>query len=434
VRKLVRTAIGALTALVMLTGCATGAAELAARTDRPDALYEAGETATFLLELARDGRPVPGAELSCELSTDGFWHSETRRVATGTDGRASVEASREEPCVLWLRATDEPPEGEPVRALAGAAFSPEGIRPSMPPPGDFDAFWQEQLERLARVPMNPVVERMGSPVEGVELYRVTLDNVDGTRIHGYLARPAGEGPLPGLLQLQWAGVYSLEAEWIVWRARQGFLILNINAHAIENGRPEQYYRDLENGPLAGYFHQGRGSRETSYFLRMYLSCVRAAEYLASRPDWDGEHLIATGGSQGGGQAIVTAALSPHVTAVAASVPAMCDHTARVVGRAPGWPMLVQTPGGEPDPAQLQAARYFDVVNFAREVRVPALVGTAFGDLACPASSVYAAYNALAGPKAMVLDPLDGHVAAHENYGRAAHEFIRWQAGMQEGAQ
>jgi cephalosporin-C deacetylase-like acetyl esterase len=73
--------------------------------------------------------------------------------------------------------------------------------------------------------------------------------------------------------------------------------------------------------------------------------------------------------------------------------------------------------------QLETARYFDVVNFARRVRVQALVGTGFGDLVCPASGVYAAYNALAGPKRMVLDPLCDHVQGKPNWWRESWEFV-----------
>ncbi|KPK63328.1 MAG: hypothetical protein AMK73_05205, partial [Planctomycetes bacterium SM23_32] len=330
---------------------ADAAFSLAVRTDRPEAVYRRAEPVEFTVELTGDGQPVDGAEVQCELSTDAFWHSEKRTVVT-QDGQAGLTATREEPCVLWLRATYTPAQGPPVQTVAGAAFDPELIRPSMSPPEDFEEFWQGQLARLADVPMNPEVERLPTNVAGVELFRVTLDNINDTKIHGYLAKPPGEGPFPAHLQLQWAGVYSLQTPWVTGPAQRGFLAFNVNAHAIENGRPPEYYSDLDAGELKGYPYQGRESRETCYFLRMYLSCARAADYVASRPEWDGEHFLAVGGSQGGGQAIVTAALSPHVTAVAASVPAMCDHTARAVGRAPGWPMLVATPGGAPDPTQL----------------------------------------------------------------------------------
>jgi hypothetical protein len=62
--------------------------------------------------------------------------------------------------------------------------------------------------------------------------------------------------------------------------------------------------------------------------------------VASRPDWDKTHFVVAGGSQGG-QALVTAGLSPRVTALAADVPALCDLTGNAVGRYDGWPLMVE---------------------------------------------------------------------------------------------
>jgi len=423
-----RTAQAGLVAFAWLLAAAVAhaaepAVTIVIRTDRPDAVYRKGEQATFLIELARDGRPLAKAQLLCELSTDAFLHSEKRQLSV-TDGKARLSVTRDVPCVLWLRATYSRPEGKPVQKVGGAAFSPTEIGPSMPPPEDFDEFWHRQKARLDAIPPNPVLESM--PVEGddVELYSITMDNIEGTKIYGYLAKPRGDGPYPGYLQVQWAGVYSLQPGWVLWPARNGFLALNINAHAIPNGKPAEFYRRLSEGRLKDYAHQGREDRQKCYFLRMFLSCYRAAEYLASRPDWDGKHLIVAGGSQGGGQAIVTAALSSQVSALAANVPALCDHSAFLLpDRAPGWPRLVGMKDGKPDPAQLQVARYFDAVNFASRVRVPALVGTGFGDLTCPASSVYAAFNVMKGPKRMVIDAQTGHVGRKPNWSMAFAGFL-----------
>jgi len=99
-----------------------------------------------------------------------------------------------------------------------------------------------------------------------------------------------------------------------------------------------------------------------------------------------------------------------------------------VGRAPGWPHLVIVRGNEPDPATLTAARYVDSVNFAAQITVPALIGTAFQDLTCPSSGVFAAYNALQGPKEVAVDPLSGHSGQKPNWSRRSQEFLREHRG------
>ena len=52
---------------------------------------------------------------------------------------------------------------------------------------------------------------------------------------------------------------------------------------------------------------------------------------------DGHTLVVTGNSQGGLQAIVTAALNPKVTAVLTLVPAGCDMNGPLAQRQAGWP-------------------------------------------------------------------------------------------------
>jgi cephalosporin-C deacetylase len=182
---------------------------------------------------------------------------------------------------------------------------------------------------------------------------------------------------------------------------------------------------MRRGPLRNYPYEGRDSRETCYFLGMYLRCVRAVEYVTSRPDWDGKHLIASGSSQGGGQALVAGGLCPQVTAVCACVPAMCDQEAPAApDHAAGWPRLVSVDrDGTPNAAQLETARYFDAVNFARKIKVPTLVGTGLVDLTCPASSVYAAYNVMTCPKQITVDPLTGHESG-PNWSAASQEFVK----------
>ena len=122
---------------------------------------------------------------------------------------------------------------------------------------------------------------------------------------------------------------------------------------------------------------------------------------------NGKVLVVTGSSQGGGQSIVAGGLDSRVTCIAASVPALCDHTGRAIGRINGWPKLVPTNRyGRPDPKVLEVSRYFDAVNFAARCKADAIVSAGFIDPTCPPTTNYAAYNQLKGSiKQMVNEML-----------------------------
>jgi len=205
--------------------------------------------------------------------------------------------------------------------------------------------------------------------------------------------------------------------------------MDINAHGIDNSQPPQYYKDLQNGALKDYRQEGRKSRETSYFVGMFLRAVRAVDFLTSQPEWDGKTVIAFGSSQGGFQAFAVAALDERISYFSAGVPAGCDHTGSVVNRVSGWPKIVPVgTDGKPDQTVLQASRYIDNVNFAARTKAKgAHVTVGFIDLTCPATSVYAAYNALPIPKEIYNDIPSGHAnspAATEARKQAVMKFFK----------
>ncbi len=149
-----------------------------------------------------------------------------------------------------------------------------------------------------------------------------------------------------------------------------------------------------------------------YFRGMFLRLVRAIDFLAAQPEWDGRTLIVHGSSQGGAQSIVAAGLDPRVTFFAAGVPAMCDHTGVVVGRVNGWPKLVPNGSdGKPDAKVLQAARYYDAMNFATRAKAAGIMTVGFIDTTCPPTSVYAAYNAVHTSKEIFNDPPSTHAVS-----------------------
>jgi cephalosporin-C deacetylase-like acetyl esterase len=131
---------------------------------------------------------------------------------------------------------------------------------------------------------------------------------------------------------------------------------------------------------------------------------------------------------GGGQSFVTAYLCPKVTAFAANVSAFCDHAGPLAGRAAGWPQWVQFPDGKPNEKQLEASRYYDCANFALTVHAKALVSAGFIDTTCPPSSVYAAFNALAGEKRFFNMPKSGH-AVPDDWSQARTQFLVSELGV-----
>jgi cephalosporin-C deacetylase-like acetyl esterase len=189
--------------------------------------------------------------------------------------------------------------------------------------------------------------------------------------------------------------------------------------------PAAAYAEANAGALKGYPHQGKTDRDKFYYRRVVLGCVRALDYLTSRPDWDSRHLAVVGSSQGGALSLITGGVDRRVTAICANVPAMCDHTGYTIGRVSGWPQLGEQGNAAEKDAVTRTSAYYDAVNFARAFRGPALVGVGFIDRTCPPTSVYAAYNSLRGTKEIVTSPLMGH-AVDPRFTRRQEAFLQEQ--------
>lgn len=405
--------------------------ELKVVTDRPDALYKTGETAKFLISVTKNGEPVVGEQVS--YTVDNFIGGASgfpKGTLTLGDQPAEVEVTSDKP--VFLRCVVK--AGAPVNQtkIAGAGFSPEEIKLSQPVPADFDQFWADQKQQLAKVPaqakLTPV--KQGNPA--IECFDVQVDCLGGAPVSGYFGKPkdAQAKSLPAILWVHGAGVRSSSLGNAARGAGNGMLSMDINAHGLPNGKPAQYYKDLAAGKLKGYRQEGRESREKVYFRGMFLRLVRAIDFLTAQPEWDGKTVIVIGHSQGGGQALAAGGLDERVTFIASGVPAICDHSGRAAGRINGWPKLVETQAdGTPDPTQLKAAQYVDAVNFASRAKADAIMSVGFIDAVCPPSSCYAAYNQLTGQKQIVNKPLMGHAAPadiHKAFFDAVLEHVKQQ--------
>ncbi len=273
-------------------------------------------------------------------------------------------------------------------AIVGAAVAPANIQASAPRPADFDAFWAAKLAELAKVPMKAVLTEIPAPMPGVKLYKVVLDSLN-SHVQGYLAVPTKKGPYPAMIQYQWAGVYALIPSICASRAAEGWLCFNVDSHDMAP--------DTAIGTPANYSEIGNTSRETSYFLAMYLRDTRALDWVRSLPEWNKKTVVVTGTSMGGHQSLVTAGLNPgKITAVVVNEPSGADTQGTLNGRLapyPNWPVS--------NPAVAETARYFDTANFAAKITAPTLAAVGFIDTTCPPASVLSAVNQIAVPHEII---------------------------------
>ncbi|WFB36273.1 acetylxylan esterase [Kiritimatiellota bacterium B12222] len=310
---------------------------------------------------------------------------------------------------LFLEVTATKENGKTERIYGGAIINPQAIRPLFDAPADFDAFWKEKQASLRAIPFSPQIQEVDSGNQKVRLFDVTLQTLNGSKAHAWLAYPKEGHSFPGLVLLQWAGVYPLKKDTVVWRASQGWLVINVMPHDLPLSESSDFYAKQKSGPLAGYATQGQTNREDAYLLGLILRAMRSTDYLCSLPQWNGKTLVTYGASQGGYQSVVIAGLDERVSGMIAHIPAGCELSGVLGGRRMGWPGWTRADA----PTETQAITkevggYFDAVNFAARVQAPAFIGLGLIDTVCPATGVFSMISQLQSPTELVIMPQAPH--------------------------
>lgn len=415
-----------LSSAMLLTWQLTAEPVFIGSTDHPDGVYKTGEPIKLSLSLVENDRPVIGRKVRYRLEGG----DEGRKSGTFTTGTEPFQIETRLSTPGWVRCLvtllDE--NGNPCRRQVngvsrpltggvGAVAAPETFDAALPEPADFDAFWQECRNELAAVPLRAErvpIEVTGTLRDKVELFDIKVDCAGGKPVSGYLAVPkTAPGTAPAVVFFHSAGVRnSVRRHQLA--AELNAIVLDYNAHGIENGQSQSYYNELKNGALRDYVFFGSESPQTSYFRGMFMRVMRALEYVKSLPEWDGRNLICFGGSQGGAQILAGAGLDSDVNLILFRVPAMCNNSA-LRGQPryrPGWPFFGQTA----HPKILNTALYFDGVYFARRInpKCEAHITVGLADTTSPPPGVYAAFNRIRSKDKHIYPDPDGEHVSTEN--------------------
>jgi cephalosporin-C deacetylase-like acetyl esterase len=400
--------------------------------DRGDWTYRPGEPVKFSVTVMADSEPLEGAGITYKVGPE-MLPMEEKTAVMSAGGFTIDGGTLNAPGFIRCIVTAEF-GGKTYRGLATAALAPEKIQPTQTEPADFDAFWEAGKADLAKVPLESRVTLMPEACTAdVNVYHVSFRTVGPTgqyqaRIYGILCEPKAPGKYPAVLRVPGAGVRPYSGSKDL--AARGVITLDIGIHGIPVNLAPELYDQMRTGALNGYPLYNLDNKDLYYYRRVYLSCVRANDFLTAREMYDGQNLVVTGGSQGGQLTIVTAALDPRVKGIAPQFPAYCDVTGYLHGRAGGWPHMFRPDAktGEnfhATPAKIATTSYYDTVNFAKRVKVPGHYTWGYNDETCPPTSMYAAYNQINSPKELVLALEANHPIIPEQ----TEAVARWIGGF-----
>ena len=260
-------------------------------------------------------------------------------------------------------------------------------------PKDFDEFWDNTLKKLATIdPRYEVRLDDGLSTRFHKVFRVQMTSWDNVRIEGYLTIPKLKGKFP--VTVNFAGYLGLVRPVFY----EDFAALSMNVRGIgilarQTIPPNTEYNTYRINDKEKYIYRG-----------VFMDCVRSIDFVATHEDLglDSKRIVVYGGSQGGTEAFIAAALSKKVNTAAANNPVFADFKSIfVLGRKEKelvFPMVQfdryfkQT--RMTDAQALRTLEYYDLANFMDKIDCPVLIGIGLKDPISPPSTIVGAFNHL----------------------------------------
>ncbi len=368
-----------------------------------------GETAEFTITA-----PSPNTEAEIVFTADG--EAELGRVKTTLP--CTLEQSLPFPGILRCSVSASGME----TTFAGVAFDPNDIRPALPPPDDFKAFWQNAIADQKAIPPDFQMQEIPELNDANHTYyELSCNTVNSGKCHGFLRMPKSSAPVPLLVYFDGAGpglsreTFLLHSSTADAHLHGTVALLAIFTHNYRPGVTHEehlklYQEYLKSMGTDSYWTEGleRG-REFTFFYRAILGAVRMCGLVTALPQMDREHISYLGSSQGGAFGLFITALVPEINAAFCGVPAFCDCGGFLLGRS------TPTASSPYFRKHYQTMRYFDPANFAPMITVPVFMSCGFIDITCPSTGIYAAYNSLGGHKMIFNKIHHGHAGTPKEY-------------------
>lgn len=301
------------------------------------------------------------------------------------------------------------------------------------PPADFDKFWKTSLWRLRQVhPHFKMTKRKQLCTAQYNVYLVEMKSLGHVTVRGWYRVPTKGRKHPVILQLPSLGGSFFNVQSLEKRPLYGipldFAVLSLNIRGHGNSKDEidpkgDYFKFFTYYLKDPYKYVYRGAA---------MDCIRAIDFLHTRPELDHSRLAVEGASQGGALSLITTALDKRVKLCAPDVPFLSDIP-RLLKIVANFNDEVKsyikiTPGMTWRKSRKTFA-YFDTKNFASYIKVPVFMSVGLQDLTCPPITCFAAYNLIGAPKSYYVYPYGRHSGGGEVHRRRKFHWIRKQFEM-----
>ncbi len=286
---------------------------------------------------------------------------------------------------------------------------------SHPRPDDFDAFWEDCLSQVSKLPDYNLCQK-DFQIPSADFYSLEFKGANGSKIYSKCCFPKSDQPVPVLFYFH--GYQGQSPDW-----SENLKFVAAGCAVVCMDVRGQAGRSTDRGQFDGITVKGqviRGAssgREHLFYKDVYLDIYQLIEIVASLPQIDEERCYAYGASQGGALAAVAGALNPRIKRVVSIYPFLSDfrRVYALGNNSEPYDELFRyfkfsDPFHQTEKSFFQALDYIDIKNMAARLTCPVHLITGLEDEICPPSTQFAFYNNLTCQKGIQLLPEYGHDA------------------------
>lgn len=276
---------------------------------------------------------------------------------------------------------------------------PEELRSNFAKPADFDQFWDNAKKELASIPPNFKVTYLpDSTRDNRKVYLFEMKSLDNLTIRGYLTVPKVGGKNKKFAVLLGLPGYQVGLP-PMFGTDNDLAIITLNVRGQGNSR------DVIHTQRDEYIFYHIDDKNKYVMRGVIMDCVRAVDFIFSRPELNHDQIIVSGGSMGGFLAIATAAVDHRVALCSAQNPILSDIN-NLDGEV-DWPLIDIRKYIALRPALslskvMHNLDYFDTKNFATMIKCPTLLGMGLLDPIVPPNNAYIDYNNLSSKKHLII--------------------------------
>lgn len=383
--------------------------------------YNVGEKPYLKVSVEKNNIPITNVKLDYSVGYEKLEPIYLKQVFL-KDGVGRIDLpSLETPGFLTVSASTII-DGKKYTNWINLGFSPYSILPVTDMPSDFMEFWSKNIDLSKRKNLNAKIKRIDDKCTSkVDVFEIRYNNINPeSYIYGILCIPKSKKKLPAVIYLPGAGVRPYNGQ-IKTAEKYEFITLQIGIHGIPVTYPQEIYDNLRYGALLGYNSFNLDNKDLYYYKNVYIGCLRAVDFIYSLSEFDGTNIATYGGSQGGALSLVVSALDKRIKCAVSFYPALSDQLGYIYNRAGGWPHYFKEKCNRTD-NKIFTVKYYDIVNFARNINVPVFFSWGYNDQTCPPTSTFAVYNVVSSQKELFLMQETAHWAFDEQH-YAAERFI-----------